>query len=73
MTTKNDKSTEGDAPKAPPIFARYVGGGSQFFVGVPAKDLTKEEFDSLEPLSQRDVLAGTIFNVSADASGSENK
>lgn len=63
MAEKTDaKETEKKEPK-PVIFARYVGNGKQFFIDVDAKDLTKEEFDRLPSLAQRDVLAGTIYKV----------
>lgn len=45
------------------IFARYVGNGKQYFIDVDARDLTREEFDRLAPLAQRDVLAGTIYEI----------
>jgi hypothetical protein len=55
-----------DAEKQEPevvIFARYVGDGTQFFIDVPARDLTREEFNDLSPFGQRDVLASEIYEV----------
>ena len=45
----------------PAIHVRYVGNGRQYFIGVPARDLTREEFDGLNAIDRRDVLAGTIY------------
>ena len=56
------KETEKKEPEVA-IFARYVGNGKQYFIDVPAKDLSKEEFDRLPTLAQREVLAGTIYRV----------
>jgi hypothetical protein len=42
------------------VYVRYTGK-RQFFIGVPARDLTKEEFDGLSPEAQRDVLESTIY------------
>lgn len=59
--TQETKSEETEQ-KAPPVFVRYRGDGA-VFIGVPARDLTKEEFDNLDPLQRRDVLAETIYEV----------
>ena len=59
-------------PEDRKIYVRYTGDGA-FFIGVPAKDLTKEEFDGLGPLEKRDVLAGTIYEPVARDAKSEKK
>lgn len=47
------------------IHVRYVGDGKQFFIGVPPRDLTKEEFDNLVPARKRDVEASSIYKFVA--------
>ena len=32
------------------VYVRYVGDKKQYFIGIPARDLTKDEFDALGPL-----------------------
>lgn len=60
------------------IYVRYTGEHKSFFIGVPAEDLTKDEFDALSPENKRDVLASTIYELaeapkkSAKADESEN-
>lgn len=58
------------------VFVRYTGN-RQFFIGVPARDLTKDEFDALDPLQQRDVLASDIYEKpeaeKSDDKGSESE
>lgn len=65
------KDTTKKEPKVV-IFARYVGDGKQFFIDVPARDLTKEDFERLPTLAQRDVLAGTIYKVADSGEGGAN-
>lgn len=48
-----------DTPK---VHVRYVGNGKQFFIGVPARDLTKEEFDRLDPNERRDVESSDLYS-----------
>ncbi len=55
MAKKKEESAE--------TFVRYVGNGKQFFIGVDARDLTKDEFDALEPMRQRDVLARSLYEA----------
>ncbi len=55
MATKKEKGAE--------VFVRYVGDGTQFFIGVDARDLTKDEFKELEPLQRRDVLASSLYEA----------
>lgn len=43
------------------VRVRYVGNGKQFFLGVPARDLSEQEFDALEPGQQRDVVASDLY------------
>lgn len=57
------KTTETKAAPKAKVHARYVGNGKQFFIGVPAKDLDKSEFDALTLAQQRDVLASSIYEV----------
>jgi len=64
MATKKEKSAE--------TFVRYVGNGKQFFIGVDTRDLTKDEFDALEPLRQRDVLASPLYEA-ATAEGQKQE
>jgi hypothetical protein len=45
------------------VFARYTAQNGEYFFGVPPRDITQEEFDALDPINQRDVLAGTIYEV----------
>lgn len=49
-----------DEQKPRKVYVRYTGK-RQFFIGVPAEDLTKDEFDALSPENQRDVLASDIY------------
>jgi hypothetical protein len=67
--------TKEAAPVA--VHLRYVGDKRQFFIGVPARDLTKAEFDALDPLQQRDVLASNIYEQpeaeQSDDKGSESE
>ena len=43
------------------VHVRYVGDGKQYFIGVPARDLTKEEYDRLDPLARRNVDASDLY------------
>lgn len=43
------------------VHVRYVGNGKQYFIGVPTRDLTKEEYDALDPLARRDVDASDLY------------
>lgn len=58
MTEKTDKKA--------PIFVRFVGSKNQFFIGAPQKDLTKAEFDKLDTLVQRDILAETLYKKAVE-------
>ncbi len=64
MATKKEKGAE--------VFVRYMGNGKQFFIGVDARDLTKDEFEALEPLRQRDVLASSLYEA-ATAEGQKQE
>jgi hypothetical protein len=61
------------------VHVRYVGDGKQYFIGVPARDLTKEEYDRLGPSERRDVDASSIYEragakkSSGDDSGDGNE
>jgi hypothetical protein len=60
---------------APKIFVRYVGdkdgGIKQFFIGVPARDLTEEEYDNLDPFVKRDIVASDIYEFETKKAGAE--
>jgi hypothetical protein len=59
------------------IFVRYVGdkdgenGVKQFFIGAPARDMTEEEYDSLDPIVQRDIVASDIYKFETKKAGVE--
>lgn len=66
--------------KKVPVHVRYVGGGKQFFIGIPARDLTKAEYDRLDLGQKRDVDSSDIYevvapekNAPAKTNESENK
>lgn len=43
------------------VHVRYVGNGKQFFIDVPARDMTKDEFDGLSAGQRRNVEASNIY------------
>jgi hypothetical protein len=59
-------------PDTPKIHVRYVGDGKQYFIGVPARDLTKEEYDRLDPASRRDVDASDLYEKAGAKKSSAN-
>lgn len=65
--TKNEEVKK-DAKK--PVIIRYTGEGA-FFIGIPAKDLTEDDFKALEPYQQTQVLAGTIYKIPAAMKSAE--
>jgi len=46
---------------------RYIGNGAHW-AGVPARDLTKDEFDRLGPLQKRAVTTGGGYEPNKTAS-----
>lgn len=58
----------------PKVHVRYVGdkdGPKQYFIGAPARDLTEEEFDRLDPIVQRDIVASDIYEFETKKAGAE--
>lgn len=45
-------------------FAKYIGNGS-YIVGVPARDLEREEFEALTGEEQAAVLASGLYEFAA--------
>lgn len=39
----------------------YIGTGGEFYRGVPARDLTAEEFAALDPEQQAAVQSGKLY------------
>jgi hypothetical protein len=67
---KKTDAPKDETPKKEPVYIRYTGNGA-FFVGIPAKNFTKSEFEALEPHQQNEVLTGTIYKIPADAKSAE--
>ena len=40
---------------------RYTGDGSQFYSGVPARDLTDHDFEALDEQHRRLVIEGSLY------------
>ncbi len=45
------------------IFARYVGDGSAFINGIPACDLTREEFDALGDELCEQIRLSKLYDI----------
>lgn len=43
--------------------ARYIGNGSDFYQGIPARDLTPEEWADIYPAIQEVVLAAGLYST----------
>ncbi len=43
-------------PEPEPIFVRYIGDGAHYLAGIPARDMTRAEWDALGELEQKRAL-----------------
>ncbi len=48
---------------APEIKARYMGGGVEFIPGIPARDLTVDEWLKLSPADQKKAIATKVYKL----------
>lgn len=55
------------------IKAKFKGDGSEFHSGIPARDLTDEEYDSLSKEDQAVVLASPLYNVTGERDSTEKE
>lgn len=54
-----------DTPPAETAYMRYIGAG-EFVQGVPARDLTRVEWDALDTDTQALVLALGLYELAGD-------
>jgi len=57
-----------DAPAAPeaapePPYARFAGDGSMFFGGIPARDLSRAEWDAIPGAVREAALATGLYTI----------
>lgn len=57
----DDTVAEPSAPE--PIYAHFSGAGDVFIGGIPARDLTKSEWDALHPILQTAALATQLYTI----------
>jgi hypothetical protein len=54
--------TDKERPEQPEHFYDYTGDPDDpeapYFIGVPRRDLTKEEWEALDPARQKDITSG---------------
>jgi hypothetical protein len=48
---------------------KYQGKDTEHYVGVPARDLTEEEFDALGPQEQFNVVEGSLYKAVGQPKG----
>lgn len=49
------------------IKARYKGDGSEFHMGIPARDLTEEEYDELDKEQKALLRSSPIYEVRSES------
>jgi sugar/nucleoside kinase (ribokinase family) len=70
MSVETPEQPDDEAAEAPA--ARYQGDGSQFVSGVPARDLTRAEYDALSDeqreavLTTRDSAGALLYDVEGE-------
>lgn len=52
---------------------RYVGQNGEYFLGIPKRDLTSDDFADLSPANQAIVLGSTIYQQVADEAAPRKK
>lgn len=57
---RDDKKDTNKPASAPVVAVRYIGDGA-FWPGIPARDLTREEWDALEPEHREQILAHKLY------------
>lgn len=55
------------------IKARYKGDGTEFLNGVPARNLSDEEYDALDTEQKSDVRRSGLYDVVSEAKATEAK
>lgn len=50
-----------ETPVGQPIYYRFLGDGSEYHSGIPAKDLTLEEVERLDKERQHLLLASPLY------------
>lgn len=55
------------------IKARFKGDGSEFHAGIPARDLTDEDWQSLDEDERTLVLASKLYNVVSERDTTERE
>lgn len=51
---------------------RYLGDGSAYVEGVPARDLTRDEWDRIRPALKALAIATGLYDVPAELSASQD-